>query len=244
MGFDRRDGGAFQISAGTSDVDGAVVRQLVFGVTDTDDEVGLEWPALADLTGTRPVRVSLRIGTMSARQAVLERGAIVATEPPHEPRFGPNAQGILHAVAEAFALLDPDAFALLRARLSRLLADDAPTILHGKVPEHAHGKVPEHAFGKVPEHLYGKVPKDLLDAAPGHATQVTLQLTGKVPKNFADGWSGADLAETVAQYAAAGAGLGALVAGGGADGDVDGDAPAQGGAALGALAGVLTYLAG
>jgi hypothetical protein len=245
--FDRRDGGAFQITAGMSDVDGSAHRQLVFGVPGTNDEVGLDWSGAADFSGDDPVPVSLRVGTMSPGRAVLKRGELVATEPAHEPPFGPNAEGILRAVAEALetvALAHPDTLAGLWGRLSTLLATNTPAILSGKVPEFSHGKVPQTAHGKVPQTAHGKVSQtadgEAFDAgagaaAPGHLTEVTMHLYGKAPKYLAYDGAGGDLAGTVAQYAAAGVALGTM-AGGPAGG-------AQGGL-LGALVGVTVYLAG
>lgn len=144
MALEAADGTAFQITAGPSDTDG-LRRQLVFGVPETNDSVRLDWPAGADFEAG-PVEVLLRIGTMPAQRVTVKDNAIIDATPPAPPRFGPDADGVVSALAHAYATL-------------AVAHPAALAVLHGKVPKH---------FSSA-----GKVPKDLLaDDADDLATTV------------------------------------------------------------------------
>jgi hypothetical protein len=113
--LERHDGGAFQVVAGT---DGASdQRHLTFAVPATNDSVRVGWDPAADFTGGGPVEVALRIGTMPAQSTCVKGGELIIAEPSDAPRFGPDANGILDALRDAFRgflLADQQVIAALR----------------------------------------------------------------------------------------------------------------------------------
>src|SRR3954463_6109159 len=182
MALEKSDGTAFQITAGSSDTDGSEQRHLSFGVPETNDTIRLDWAPDADF-GAGPVEVRLRIGTMPASAVTVKDHEIVDGTPPDQPRFGPDADGIVSALAHAYATLV-------------VAHPGTVAMLHGRVPKHIlfHGPVPKDVLGAA-----GEVPKDLVGAAEDDGLVGAAEDDGLVGK--------------VAQYATAGAMLGKALAG-------------------------------
>jgi hypothetical protein len=113
--LDRQDGGAFQVTAGSDKVSDQ--RHLTFAVPATNDSLHVGWRPGADFTGGGAVEVELRIGTMPAQCTSIVDGVLLVAEPADAPRFGPDADGILAALSDAFdslLLAHPQAIAALR----------------------------------------------------------------------------------------------------------------------------------
>ncbi|GAB3829634.1 hypothetical protein ACFPIJ_32130 [Dactylosporangium cerinum] len=146
--LERHDGGAFQVAAGSDEASGQ--RHLTFAVPGTNDSVRVDWQPGADFTGGDPVEVALRIGTMPAQNASLKDGELLVTELSDAPRFGPDANGILDALRDAFS--------------SFLLADQQ--VVAAPPPAATGGKI-----GKIGK--FGKIGKDFIeDDQSGQAATV------------------------------------------------------------------------
>ncbi|GAA3214214.1 hypothetical protein ACFO1B_12845 [Dactylosporangium siamense] len=135
--LERHDGGAFQVVAGSDEASDQ--RHLTFAVPATNDSVRVGWQPGADFTGGGPVEVAVRIGTMPAQDTCIKAGELLVAEPADAPRFGPDANGILDALRDAFG--------------SFLLADQQVV---AAPPAVAGGKI-----GKIGK--FGKIGKDLIE---------------------------------------------------------------------------------
>lgn len=189
--LERPDGGRFQVTSGASDL-GAALRYLMFSVPETNDSVRLDWGDDDAFTAGGTVPVSLRIGTLPPQAAVMTQYAITSHTPP-EPRFGPNGDAILQALAYAYL----------------------PFV-------EAHPQVLKQIEAKVPKWhwvLQGKVPKSaalpLADAGPAPAEQADptdeamTSLASAIAQYAAVGSSLGQLITRADEGAAVGAALGA-----------------------------------